>query len=99
VAELAVLDQTAGQLVAARRVVEELERTRAGGDEPEQTEVVRYRRGASRAEPEINPAGVGGDLGVGLDGAAGRQRGADQLLAELIERVRIRTASIRARMA
>jgi len=36
-------------------------------------------------EPEINPAGIGRDLCVRLDGTAGLERGADQLLAKLLE--------------
>jgi len=81
-----VLDQAAGELVAARRVVEELERAGAGGDPPEQAEAVRDRReGRVGREPQIDPAGIGRDLGVGLDGTAPRDRGANHLLAELIE--------------
>jgi len=81
-----VLDQAARELVAARRVVEELERAWAGGDPPEQSEAVRHRReGRVGSEPQIDPAGVGRDLGVGLDRATPRDRGANHLLAELIE--------------
>jgi hypothetical protein len=81
-----MLDQAGGELVAARRVVEELERTRTARDAPQHTEVIGHR--AARRighEPEVDPAGIGGDLRVGLDGTAGLERGADHLLAELIE--------------
>jgi hypothetical protein len=86
VAELAVLDQAIGEALAARRVVEELQRARTGGDAPEETEVVGDRpAGWIGHEPEIDPSGVGRDFCVGLDRATGCNCGTHQLLSELVK--------------
>ena len=42
-------------------------------------------RPARVRQPAIDPAGVGGDLSVGLDRTTRRERGRDHLLAELVE--------------
>src|SRR3954451_3642397 len=84
-AELALLDQARDELVDARWVVEQLERARAAGDPAEQAEVLGERRACvPEHEPEVDPAGLGGHLRVGLDDAVALERGADHLLAELI---------------
>jgi len=71
VAELAVLGQAVGEIIAARRVVEELQRARSGGNAPEKAEVARDRlTGWIGHEPKVDPSGVGRDLRVGLDRAA-----------------------------
>lgn len=86
-AELAVLDEAVGERFSARRPVKQLERARVAGQRTEQPEVVGHRRERRIGnEPQIDPAGVGGHFGVGLDRAAGRESRADHLLAENIER-------------
>src|SRR5678816_2154952 len=81
-----MLDHACRELFTARRIVKELERSRVTSDAPQHAEMIgnRLTRGI-RHEPEIDPARVCWDLRVGLDGTAGLERGADHLLAELIE--------------
>ncbi len=88
--ELAVLDDTGvSELVAAGRVVEELERARARRcmrpSNPRKSGI--GSRVASGYEVEIDPARgrPRTSAHVGLDRAAGLERGAGQQLAELIE--------------
>jgi hypothetical protein len=86
VAELAVLDQAVGEIIAARRVVEELQRARPGGYAPEEAEVAGdWLAGWIGHEPEVDPPGVGRDLRVGLDRAARCDRGTHHLLSKLVE--------------
>jgi hypothetical protein len=86
VAELAVLDDARGELIATGRVVEKLERARTAAHAAEQAEVLRSPHVAQvRCEPQIDATGVGRDLRVGLDSAVTLERVAHHLLAELIE--------------
>ena len=87
VTELTVLDHAAGEVLSARRVVEQLERRGPVGDASEQTEVIGNGPvvcGAGR-EPEVDPPRIGGHLGVGLDRATRHDGRADHLLTELVE--------------
>ena len=83
--ELAVLDQAPGKLVATGRIVEELERDRAAGDAPQETEMLGRRRAhLVGCDPDIDATRVGRNLCVRLHGAVAFEQIANHLLAEPI---------------